>query len=414
MTVAVNATRRVARNTVILVIGQVTVQASMIIIGLLVARRFGETVYGQYTLAFAFVNIFGLLFSLGVDSILVREIARSPQQAWMILSGGLWVRLVAFPLTLALILVAALVAGYDATQRFYIFLVALFVGITSLGDLGRIVFQGLQRMELDTLSRAIDRACAVSLALVVVFLRPSLIGVILALITGAVVGAVVSWQRVPRLLGTPQFAPPRGSLRLIKAAAPIAGSMIIIALYVQLASVILSFYVSYGSVGLYNAANGVVAPFLLLPVALGTAMLPALSQNALRESRFAKRNYYLTIGTTLLLGLPVAATLILLGDFAITVLYGEAFLRAKPALILLAVQVPIVFTNTYLTNALIAHDAQRMVFIAALLNLGLTVGLSLVFIPAMDFPGAALARVAAECGGMVLMMVFMLRLVSRR
>ena len=51
----------------------------------------------------------------------------------------------------------------------------------------------------------------------------------------------------------------------------------IIAIYLQLPTLILSCFSQIQEVGFFNAANGVIAPFGLLPVAFATALLPVLS-----------------------------------------------------------------------------------------------------------------------------------------
>ena len=59
---------RIARNTVFLSLSQVIAQASMAVVGIIVARSFGPAQYGAYSLAFSFIYAFSVLFSMGSRS----------------------------------------------------------------------------------------------------------------------------------------------------------------------------------------------------------------------------------------------------------------------------------------------------------------------------------------------------------
>ncbi|NOG48657.1 MAG: hypothetical protein HND48_03790 [Chloroflexi bacterium] len=73
------------------------------------------------------------------------------------LRPAIWLRLIAMPLALGLVALAATAANYDAPVWGYILIVALTLGFNGLADLGRAVFQGLQRMQYDTLTRLFDK-----------------------------------------------------------------------------------------------------------------------------------------------------------------------------------------------------------------------------------------------------------------
>jgi O-antigen/teichoic acid export membrane protein len=409
------AAQRVAKNTTVLVVGQFVVQACMALIGILVARTFGETLYGQYTLAFAFIGIFSLLFSLGADAIIVREVARQPEATWQTFSAGLWLRLVSFPLTIGIVVVGARLAGYDGQQQHLILLATLAMGFSAVADLARVIFQGQQRMEWDTITRAVEKLTALGLVvLVITRAAPALEGILWAIILGALAGAGSSWIVLPWLAGRPVLAPPRHSLRLLRLAAPVGGSMLITSLYLQLPAVILSQFVPIGDVGLFSAANGVVTPFMLLPVAVGTALLPALASAARNVTRSTVRTHYLTAGVVLALGVPITLILIFFGGDVLRILYGPSFQAAAEALAILSMVIPLVFVNTYMTNYIIAKGQQNLLLLATLNSLILTVVFCLGFIPSVGYRGAAIARVLAECGNLALMLYLTTRWLRRQ
>ncbi|NOG48656.1 MAG: hypothetical protein HND48_03785 [Chloroflexi bacterium] len=82
---------------------------------------------------------------------------------------------------------------------------------------------------------------------------------------------------------------------------PIGGSFALVSIYLQLPTVVLSWFVPDREVGLFGAANGTVSPFFMLPVALGTALLPALAQSVSNDKRTLRLHLRYT-GLALVLG----------------------------------------------------------------------------------------------------------------
>lgn len=399
--------QRVARNASYLVVGQFLIQVILALNGILVARFLGDAVYGQYTAAFAFAGIFGLAFTLGVDALVVREIARSPDpdSARESLRAAIWLRMIAMPVALALVALAAAAVNYNMPVWGYIMIVALILGINGAADLGRAVFQGLQRMQYDTLTRLFDKA--VGMVAIVVLLVAGvrvLDAILLALLGAAIAGMIVSWTLAFRMVGRPQLGRPDGALSLLRAALPIGGSLALVSLYLQLPTVVLSWFVPDREVGLFGAANGTVSPFFMLPVALGTALLPALAQSVSNDEATLRRHLRYT-GIGLLLGAAVTVALLLGGHLVLEFLYGEQFVEAIPAMHVLAPVVPLVFANTYLTNYLIAQRRHKRLPAAAVSTLIMTAVFSLAFIQTFGFAGAALARVGAELGNFAILFI---------
>ncbi|MBK9121857.1 MAG: oligosaccharide flippase family protein [Chloroflexi bacterium] len=399
--------QRVARNASYLVVGQFLIQVILALNGILVARFLGDAIYGQYTAAFAFAGIFGLAFTLGVDALIVREIARSsdPDKARESLRPAIWLRIVAMPLALALIAFAATAVNYAMPVWGYIMIVALILGINGLADLGRAVFQGLQRMQYDTLTRLFDKF--IGMATIVILLAAgvrALDAILLALLAAAVAGLVASWAMAYRMIGWPKLGKPHGTVKLMRAALPIGGSLALVSLYLQLPTVILSWFAPDREVGLFGAANGTVSPFFMLPVALGTALLPALAQSVSNDERTLRLHLRYT-GLGLFLGALVTVALLIGGYLVLEFLYGEQFIEAIPAMRVLALVVPLIFANTYLTNYLIAQRRHKRLPAAAAATLIMTAIFSLVFIRSFGFAGAALARVCAELGNFAILFV---------
>ncbi len=406
--------RSVPRNTLLLLVGQLLVQASTALIGILVARHLGRESYGQYALAFSFSGTAGQLFSLGVDSIVVREVAREPLRYRAIFGAALWIRLVMLPvITVGMTLVAVLL-GYEVEQRGYIFMAALVLGMTTLSDVPRSIFQARQQMVYDTLTRSLDKVVALVLVFVAVMvLGVASVGVVLGLtLAGGVTGLIAAAFILVRRFGAPALGHPREALQLVRISLPLMGSMILLVIYEQLPTIMLSRFHPYTEVASYNAALSLVLPFGLLAMAVQGALLPALAVS-MRGRGLDPRAHGRAVGINLLLALPICISLYITAPLLIHALYGAAFDESIGILRVLILLIPILYTSIYGNTLYIAGAIQQKLLLIVLLNLALTVLLGFVLIPAGGSLGAVIVRILAPSIGTVVMLVLAPRWLRR-
>jgi polysaccharide transporter, PST family len=384
----------VVKNIAALTLSQMLVIAASILSGILVARSLGSAGYGAYSLAFAFVGLFGLLFSLGVDTMVVREVAREPDQIWKAGGPALWLRFVTYPLTLIVIVVAAFVAGYQVNMVRLMVVAAVGVGLSTASDLGRSIYQGLQRMELDTLTRALEKTAVLALLLYIIVVRNdrSVERALWAFNAGAAIALLVTWGLIIAVRGRPTQCAPRPAWRLLLYAAPLAGSMVVLSWVAPLPTVMLSRSYSLRDVGLFTAANNIVAPFSLLAVAFAGALLPVLTNLfGSQDERGASLNgllmRYLLMATALL-----ATVVYNLAPQLLVLLYGPPYEPAAEALQVLAFSISLFWLTTYLNGVLIAAGQHRHLLGVGLLNLLVTAAAGALLIPFAGIKGAALMR----------------------
>ena len=91
----------------------------------------GQTIYGQYSLAFAFVGMIAFLFTMGVDSILVRQVAQTPAHIEGSLNAAFGLRLIGFPLALVAAILVSRIIGYPIEQQRYILMAVFVVGLSA-------------------------------------------------------------------------------------------------------------------------------------------------------------------------------------------------------------------------------------------------------------------------------------------
>ena len=393
-------------NTVTLITGQLIVQACSALIGILIARYVGKSDYGQYVLAFSFSGTVGLLFSMGADYVVVREVAREPERYRNLFGAALWIRLITLPLISIGMTLLAVVLGYEIEQRGYIFMAALVLGMTTLSDVPRSIFQARQRMTFDTLTRGLDKVCALVLIVVAVMVwnTQSIALIFVLTLVGSVTGLVTASFALRRLVGTPTLGHPREAIRLMRRSLPLIVSMILMIVFEQLPIILLSRSHSYTDVASYGAALSLVSPFGLLAIALQASLLPRLSILTHRRS-LDPRAHARAVGLNILIALPFCVALYLAAPLLIHALYGDEFASVVEHLRVMILLLPVMYANIYGNTLLIAAGKTRQLLFIVLLNLTLTIALSIWLIPAGASLGAIMVRILAPAVGTIVMLV---------
>jgi O-antigen/teichoic acid export membrane protein len=406
--------RRIIFNTGFLLLSQTVALISAMLIGIMIARSMGQAIYGQYSLAFAFAGMANSLFTMGEDSIVVRQIAQAPENIGRVLSAALGIRVIGFPLAVIVAVVASQIFGYSTDQKQYILMAVIVMGLIAQSDLPRSIFQGLQTMKLDALSRTIEKAA--SLLLAWLFLRSlhTLTSVMLAIIGGTFTGLLVSWVMLTRLVKIQVRISGKESLSLFRQAISLAAGMFIVSITLQLPQVILSLFKSYQEVGLFSAAYNLITPISLLATALSGALLPVLSGYVHASRQSLDQFNESMISSIFLIGLPMTAGLALFSPNLMGMLYGSNFVPAAPALVILSFNVIPIFLAMYFISILIAFGAQHLYMWVTLCNLGMVLFINFLLVRPFGIISSSLSVLASGILAAVLTAIFTSRWVTHR
>ncbi|MBX0301729.1 flippase [Cryobacterium sp. 1639] len=160
--------------------------------------------------------------------------------------------------------------------------------------------------------------------------------------------------------------------------------------------VILQALLGSESVGMYAAAARLSELFYFLPVVFMTATFPALLSTRRRfgersaEYRAAlQRSYDLACWA----GVGIASVVLLLGPFALTVLYGEKYAAAGEILQIHVLVLPLVFMAAVFSKWIVAENLLVASLVRHALGGVLNVGLNFWLIPQIGLIGAAYATV---------------------
>lgn len=389
--------RRVARNTAILLIGDVGSKLASLGLYVVMARALGLSAFGAFTFAISVV-LFLEIAAFGVDQIVTREVARDRSQVARVFWNSIAIKLVGGS-------IGALGAVVFAVLGHHGGVTALLIGVMALAKVVELVtqtiqstFRGIEDMTPVAVGMILQRtvtAVGGSVAILVADLGVVSVGVVYfggALIALAYAAAMLR----RRGIAPPVSLAPRQAWGLLAVSWTLGIAIAFTAALARVDIVLLASFTNTSTVGLYGAAYRLFEGTLFLSWTLGAATYPVLSRLRRDTVPTIGEAYALACKANLVILLPVGAAFGLYGELIVRAVYGSDFAPAGMATRLLGVAVALYGLFALAAYTLAASDRQREILIVAAIVLVENVVLNLLLIPRYSLDGAAAAMAASQ------------------
>jgi len=388
--------RRLARNSLWLLISRVGVQVCALIVTYSLAHRLGIERYGEYSFIAAALVIGNAVTTFGSDMYLIREIAAESSSSR--LASALLLQLVLSSLFIVLIF---MVSPYLPNQtpasrlalRIYGFVLiplAFFTVFTS-------ALRGWQKM--DSYSW-LNLAVSVMQVIAIWFFIPraadivALVRVLLSLqVVAAVLAGIFCIRYIPDFRAGWRFSI-RATHRLFMDCLLIAIIAILGILYQRISFVLLSLLGNVVMVGSFSAAARVVDAARLGHIAVLTALYPAMTPA--NSDKDSAKTLHLSWLLLLLAAGGWSLILFILANPIVAIFFGAGYQQSVPVLKILAMSLIPYTVNSFLSLKFLAERRERVVLLALLVPLVLLVLMNLWLIPRSGQVGAGWAFLGVE------------------
>jgi O-antigen/teichoic acid export membrane protein len=398
--------RRAAYNTAVQAAGKVVllgIGAGSVAVA---TRYLGSSGYGQFALALAYVQMFGVLADVGLLTIAVREIARAPERAAELAGNAIVLRLL---LAFAVFGIAALVSlalPYDEHVRVAILIAAVASTFGLLNGAIVAVLQARLQMDRATAADVAGRAAAFGALVAVVEMDLGFYAVVWTAAIGAAVTLVFTLVLSRGIVAIRPAADRRVWHELLVASLPLGVTLAVTEIYFRADMFIISLFRDFGEVGAYAVAYRILELVAVFPAVLMTSVFPLLSRYLDESRALAERTVDAAGDVLVAFGLPLAAGALVLAPEVVRLVAGDGFAEAEDPLRLLMVAGAMAFVSGLFGFALIAARQQRSALWIALAGLGVNLALNLALVPSLGIDAAAAVAVASEvvmlAGGFVL------------
>lgn len=407
---ASEATRqRAARDIAMQVVVRIVNLGLGVVVTAIVVRTLGASGYGQWSTLFIILGLVGYFVDFGMETVTVREAARSPEHEHEWVGALMLLRFVMLvPVILASVAVLLLLErSHQMLIAGLILLVTMpFGGVGATVVLFRVRVDNRIPMLVLTL-RSILWGGAV---IVISAIGGGIVALAIAMTVTNAIGSLVQLGGAMRL-GAKWPRPSRERLfMLVRVGFPIGLAGVLITAYARIDQVIVFLIKGSQQAGLYGAVYNLVDQAHFVPISILTTLAPVLAaswpgnrERLLRASTLTAELLAVTSFGGLVFALFAAEPLVRL-------IFGPSFAQAASILPVLAgAFVFICFGYLQGNLALVLGLQQRLVHVS-LAGLVVNVAGNLVLVPLVGYQGAAWMTLATE----VVVLVLTLRLILRK
>jgi PST family polysaccharide transporter len=372
-----------------------------LVVGVMVVRYLGPVRFGSYSYAYAIYGIFNVISTLGLDYLVVSDLAlaKEAEREEEVLGSAFLLKCGASVLTT---LAAIGYAWFTNPGDTVVVLIVAMLSVAAISqgfDVVDYFFQSRTRSRVTVMAQLVVFVVSNLARVAAVLLRCQLLifGLIAALeILATQLGfAVVYWHHQRNLFRW-KFRRER-AVRLLKAGWPLLIAGLMVSVYMRTDQILLGTMSTIAVVGQYSAAVKLSEIWYALPVIVAASVMPRLlkykeEMPALYYGRLGKL-YGLMAGTSTVLALLVT----FFGRYAILLLFGTKYLPAAHILSLLIWAGPFVFLGCISNTQLIHENWTQFVLWRSIAGAIVNVGLNLLLIPRYGAVGSAFATLVAQC-----------------
>ncbi|MBI2983333.1 MAG: oligosaccharide flippase family protein [Chloroflexi bacterium] len=386
----------------------VRVVVGVVLVGLL-GRYLGVAGFGEYGLVVAYVLLpTNLLAEWGLSTILVREIARRPEERSSLITSATLLQLVLAALSYAVLLGIALFSAYSVPVRvsLAVFGLTLFLAPVQMLTAHFAADLRLARLVVPAVAGTITQLVFV---LVVVAAEGPLVAIVAAGLAGVAVEQGWTALLVGREISLAR--PTAGPWRLFLGDAWPLGISTLLTTAARQSPVLVLSAVSIEAVGMFAAAEKIPNYLTRVPYAFRATMLPVLSRRWLGPGGF-RHLLWGAIGATFLLTAPVAIAGALLARDVVVLVFGAAFAGAALPFAILMIAFILGALGLLLEAVLVVIGAQRTNLAIRSVSAVVLVALVLALAGGSAATGSALAVLVAGATAALLSLLVIVPRVS--
>jgi O-antigen/teichoic acid export membrane protein len=362
------------------------------IVGIYVVRYLGPESFGVLSYVISFVGLFATIATLGLDSIVVRELVKDSSRRDELLGSVFYLRVIGALIAIVLTIIAAFIL-----KESYSNIILICIIVTST------LFQSLNVVEYYFQANVVSKfnVYVQSSSLIVA----SLIKVFLVLFSAPLISFAIVYvveyiflsfgfylvYKINNLKIKKWKFKSSTAIVLLKDAWPLVLSGVVISIYMKIDQVMIKNMLSSKEVGYYAAAVKLSEAWYFIPMAICTSLFPAIVKaKQVSEKLYLSRLQKLyDILAWMSIGIAIPVTF--LSEFIIKILFGVKFLPAAPVLTIYIWAGVATFLGVASSQYLISENMTKLSFFRTLIGMIINVILNLIFIPIYGIVGSALA-----------------------
>lgn len=378
-------------------------------IGIWVARYLGPEYFGILSYGIAFISFFSFMSSLGLNSIVVREVIKDELSQNRIIGAVFYLKLYGGVLAFISGCLAIYIIQVDSIVTQYVVIILLASYIFQSMDTIEYSFQAKILSRFTVIARIVAFLIANILKVYFIINEYSIIYFASAVLTEIFIGSVFLYLIYVKLnfnITLWKFNKAI-SLKLLKYSWPIMLSAFFITIYMKIDQVMIEHYLDMKNVGLYSVAVRLSEAWYFIPTIIVSTLMPYF----IRTRDINKELYLLRLKqiNTLMIWMGVFIGLIvtLFGEQIILLLFGKDYIDSHIALSLNIWAGVFVSIGIASSLWMISENLQLYQLFGTFISVILNIFGNYVLIPMYGISGAAIATLITQgLGTLVIPLLF--------
>jgi len=407
-----NRSESIFRNSLFFFIARV-IDLTAAIGGFILIGRYLETAgLGRYRFVISFVSILGLLVNLGIDHIIIRELAKNPGKTARFTGAAVILK---FRLLLATI--PFLLAGiflFRLDQDLTLSVLFLFIAHLFLREFFTVIPQAVflagEKLEYRMVTTIAFQTIRFGGILAALLLGYGLKTIFAFNILADIAQAGAAMYILNRKFTPPEYKNVEAEMKyLFREALPWGIAFGFTTAFLNIDAVILKNLCGDEETGIFAAAYQFVSMLILLVVPMIWVLLPHLSKTykEARENYLREGSFYLK-GIAVIM-IPACLVLSFYAEWILRITMGDKFLPAALAMIIVAPTLLLRGLSYFFDMTFTASEKQRLVAIVAGTAFIVKLILELLLVPHYQHLGAAYGTLIAEMTAFIVSYILVVR-----
>ncbi|MBN1201236.1 MAG: oligosaccharide flippase family protein [Anaerolineae bacterium] len=401
---AADSAKRIAKNSLAPIVLNLFNRGIDFAFAFIMLRILGPADAGIYYYAIVVFGWFDILTNFGLNTLLMREVARDRNSAgrYLFNSTALRLGLAAVGVPLLIVFLVIRQASVDPALEPYAVasIVLLYASLlpSSISTGLTALFYAFEKAEYPAAITTVSTIIKVVLGLGTLLLGWGVVGLAGgAILTNLVTLAVLAWLARPLISG---FWQPLDRLlirHMLGESWPLMINHLLATVFFKIDVVLMEAINGHTVVGQYSTAYKWLDALNIIPAFLTMALLPVMARQAHNDRPGLRRNYTLAVKLLVMVALPVAVMTTFIAEPLIRVLGGEEYLPVGGiALQLMIWSIPIGWINSVTNYVIVALDRQRTLIYAFISGVVFNIATNLVFLPLYSYRAAAIITIFSE------------------
>ncbi|MDR5171217.1 flippase [Methylobacillus flagellatus] len=366
-----------------------------LIVGVWIARYLGPEQFGLWNYVIAFTALFSAFATLGLDSIVVRDIVKYPDRTNKLLGTAFILKIFSGLIALIITLIAIyFVRGGEPN-------VMWLVGITAVG----FIFQSINVIDFYFQAKVKSKytviSATISFTIITIFK-------VIFLLTSAPLEAFVL-AALAEIVMTSLFMiaayyfngnhikvwvfDKKIAVGLLKDSWPLILSSFAIMIYMRIDQIMIGDILDNEAVGLFSAAVRISELWYFVPMAIVNSVLPSIIDMKSKNELVYDKKVIKLFNVLVIIAIIIAVLMSFFSDVIVSVLFGKHYYSASSVLIIHIWTGIFVVLGVASSSWLTIEDMQKYSFYRTLNGCVVNVALNLLLIPKYGINGAAFSTV---------------------